>query len=105
MPVPICVRLWVDWRTQVERVLNQLHLAESLGLPPFIYLGRKVMAAPDTCDVGENQYFDAAHGANVWEYYFEQARRERETRERDERRETRERERERRKHETRDLVD
>ena len=56
---------------QVERVLNQLHLAESLGIPPVVYLGRKVAAAPWSCDVGENQYFDAAHGPNVWEYYFE----------------------------------
>ena len=60
---------------QVERVLNQLHLAEYLGLPPYVYLGRKVHAAPWSCDVGENQYFSAAytqHGGNVWEYYFEQ---------------------------------
>jgi hypothetical protein len=61
-------------RRQVERVLNQLHLAEYLGLPPYIYLGRKVHAAPNSCDVGENQYFagGAGHGPNVWEYYFEQ---------------------------------
>lgn len=56
---------------QVERVLNQLLLAENLGLPAIVYLGRKVAAAPWTCDVGENQYFDAAHGPNVWEYFFE----------------------------------
>ena len=59
---------------QVERVLNQLHLADSLGLPPFVYLGRKVHAAPWSCDIGENQYFagGAGRGANVWEYYFDQ---------------------------------
>ena len=57
---------------QVERVLNQLYLADSLGLLPYVYLGRKVAAAPWSCEVGENQYFDAAHGANVWEYYFNQ---------------------------------
>ena len=56
---------------QVERVLNQLLLAENLGLPAFVYLGRKVAAAPWSCDVGENQYFDAKRGSNVWEYYFE----------------------------------
>ena len=57
---------------QVERVLNQLHAAETLGLLPYVYLGRKVAAAPDSCEVGENQYFSPAHGSNVWEYYFEQ---------------------------------
>jgi len=56
---------------QVERVLNQLHLAGSLGLVPHVYLGRKVHAPPDSCNVGENQYFDAAAGPNVWDYYFE----------------------------------
>ena len=58
---------------QVERVLNQLLLAENLGLPAFVYLGRKVAAARGrpSCDVGENQYFDAKRGSNVWEYYFE----------------------------------
>ena len=57
---------------QLERVLNQLHLAEHLGLPPYVFLGRKVAAPPMSCGVGENQYFDARRGANVWEYYFEQ---------------------------------
>ena len=60
---------------QVERVLNQLHLAHSLGLPPYVYLGRKVHADPSSCDIGENQYFaggSAGHGSNVWEYYFDQ---------------------------------
>ena len=56
---------------QVERVLNQLHLAEKLGLTPFVFLGRKVVAPPWSCAVGENQYFDGGHGTNVWEYYFE----------------------------------
>ena len=57
---------------QVERVLNQLHLAGSRGLTPFVFLGRKVVASPDACEVGENQYYDPAAGDNVWEYYFEQ---------------------------------
>ena len=57
---------------QVERVLNQLLLAENLGLPAYVYLGRKVVAAPWACDVGENQYFDPRSGDNVWEYFFEQ---------------------------------
>ena len=56
---------------QVERVLNQLHLAQTLGFVPHIFLGLKVFNAPDACDIGDNQYFDAAHGDNVWEYYFE----------------------------------
>ena len=56
---------------QVERVLNQLHLADTLGLLPSVFLGRKVAAAPDACGIGENQYFDAGRGPNVWEYYFE----------------------------------
>ena len=56
---------------QVERVLNQLYLASSLGVVPYIYLGRKVHAAPDSCGIGENQYFDQATGPNVWEYFFE----------------------------------
>ena len=57
---------------QVERVLNQLHLAGSRGLTPFVFLGRKVVASPDSCEVGENQYYDPTAGDNVWEYYFEQ---------------------------------
>jgi len=56
---------------QVERVLNQLHTADTLGLVPFVYLGRKVAAAPDACGIGENQYFEPSRGPNVWEYYFE----------------------------------
>ena len=57
---------------QVERVLNQLHLAGSRGLTPFVFLGRKVVASPDSCEIGENQYYDPTAGDNVWEYYFEQ---------------------------------
>eukprot|EP00965_Chrysotila_dentata_P042325 1404438-Pleurochrysis_carterae.AAC.1 len=57
---------------QVERVLNQLHLAGTRGMTPFVFLGRKVFASPDSCSVGENQYFEPAAGDNVWEYYFEQ---------------------------------
>ena len=57
---------------QLERVLNQLHLAESRGVAPFVFLGRKVMASPSSCNVGENQYYDPSAGDNVWEYYFEQ---------------------------------
>ena len=60
-------------QAQVERVLNQLHMAETSDVLPFVYLGRKVLAPPTSCGVGENQYFDGAHGANVWEYFFEQA--------------------------------
>ncbi|KAL1510774.1 hypothetical protein AB1Y20_007060 [Prymnesium parvum] len=56
---------------QVERVLNQLLLAENLGLLPHVFLGRKVHALPYSCAVGENQYFDHRRGANVWEYFFE----------------------------------
>ena len=56
---------------QVERVLNQLHLAGARGLVPHVFLGRKAFASPTSCEVGENQYFDAAAGPNVWEYYFE----------------------------------
>ena len=57
---------------QVERVLNQLHLAGSRGLTPFVFLGRKVVASADSCEIGENQYYDPTAGDNVWEYYFEQ---------------------------------
>lgn len=56
---------------QVERVLNQLHLAATRGLTPHVFLGQKVFNAPDACDVGENQYFEASRGDNVWDYYFE----------------------------------
>ena len=56
---------------QVERVLNQLLLSETLGLVPHVFLGRKVQMPPNTCAVGENQYFDHPHGDNVWEYFFE----------------------------------
>jgi len=37
---------------QVERVLNQLHLAEHFGMAPFVFLGRKVFTAADCCGVG-----------------------------------------------------
>ncbi len=57
---------------QVERVLNQLHYAASRGFVPYVYLGARVFASHDSCDVGENQYYDARYGDNVWEYYFEQ---------------------------------
>jgi len=56
---------------QVERVLNQLMLAEALGLTPHVFTGQKVFNSPDSCDIGENQYFDPSRGDNVWEYYFE----------------------------------
>ena len=50
---------------QVERVLNQLHLAGARGLVPHVFLGRKAFASPTSCEVGENQYFDAAAGPLV----------------------------------------
>lgn len=56
---------------QVERALNQLYVAETLGLMPFVYLGEMVWASPDSCSNGKNQYYDATAGDNVWEYYFE----------------------------------
>jgi hypothetical protein len=56
---------------QVERVLNQLHLAEHRGFVPHVFLGQKIFNAPDACDVGQNQYFEPSRGNNVWEYYFE----------------------------------
>eukprot|EP00962_Isochrysis_galbana_P055739 scaffold27525_cov96-Isochrysis_galbana.AAC.1 len=56
---------------QVERVLNQLHLAEHRGLVPHVFLGQMVFNAPDACDVGHNQYFEPSRGDNVWDYYFE----------------------------------
>jgi len=56
---------------QVERVLNQLHLAAERGLTPHVFLGHKVFNAPDACDVGENQYYERGRGPNVWDYYFE----------------------------------
>jgi hypothetical protein len=56
---------------QVERALNQLHLGEHRGLVPHVFLGQKVFNAPDACDIGLNQYFEASRGDNVWEYYFE----------------------------------
>ena len=41
--------------------LNVAHTAESIST---LY--------EDYGQQGENQYFSAAHGPNVWEYYFEQ---------------------------------
>ena len=57
---------------QVERVLNQLLLAESLGLLPYVFLGRKVPTAPHALALRGEQSFrqsrltpDAARASRV----------------------------------------
>jgi len=44
--------------------LNQLHVATRLGLTPYVYYG-------ELSSDGRNKYYDANHGDNVWEYFFQ----------------------------------
>jgi len=56
----------------VQRVLNQVVLAQKLGLEPYVFLGRHTFVEPQACEYGMQPYFDQERGDNVWEYFFRQ---------------------------------
>lgn len=56
----------------VERVVNQVLYARWAGLEPYVFVGERAFADSRSCQQGLQPYFDAKHGANVWDYYFEQ---------------------------------
>ncbi len=56
---------WHGFFAQFNLVLNELRLAERQELTPYVFIGRR------TARHGDNRYFDASAGDNVWEYYFE----------------------------------
>jgi len=56
----------------VQRVLNQIHLAKSLGMEPAVFLGERTFMEPQACEYGDNPYFFSPRGDNVWEYWFRQ---------------------------------
>ena len=56
----------------VERVANQILYARSANLEPLVMIGPHVFAEGRACEHGAVPYYDASHGSNVWEYFFEQ---------------------------------
>ena len=56
----------------VQRVLNQIHYANSLDLVPAVFLGERTFMEPQACEYGPNPYHHTPSGDNVWEYWFTQ---------------------------------
>ena len=56
----------------VERVINQVLYAQTIGLVPYVFIGEYVFAEGRACEHGRVPYYDEARGPNVWEYFFKQ---------------------------------
>ncbi|NOG11805.1 hypothetical protein, partial [Ruegeria sp. HKCCD4315] len=51
---------------QLNGIVVQLQFARRMGMTPIIYLHQRSYMFG-----GPNPYFDAEHGPNVWDYYYE----------------------------------
>ena len=55
-----------------RRAHCQVLYARWAGLEPYVFVGARAFADMRSCQQGLQPYYDPKHGANVWDYFFEQ---------------------------------